>query len=254
MTVRFTNKRKKKLINIKVFFIIFLIILLSYFFYLFFIQQKFSKNYVYFIQKYSNTYNFNLINIEINNLNNLNELDVLSYFDEYKGKSIFLIPIKRIAKDMQLNKWIKELNIQSDYKNTIKVFIEEEQPLGVYIYNNQRILFSKNQVLLKTLTNKEEFNELINFYGQNSINNSKALISIIENYLIRDVKKAIFIENRRWDLLLKNNILLKMPEKNMINALKNYNKIYKNVSNKDLKDIESIDLRINNQAIIKYHN
>ena len=32
----------------------------------------------------------------------------------------------------------------------------------------------------------------------------------------------------------------------------NYNNIYSSFSNTDLKDIESIDLRINNKAIIKY--
>ena len=45
-----------------------------------------------------------------------------------------------------------------------------------------------------------------------------------------------------------------MPEKNLEEAINNYKKIYSNLSNKDLKDIEIIDLRIPNQAIIKYRN
>ncbi|MFL2510514.1 MAG: hypothetical protein ACJ0RE_05075 [Alphaproteobacteria bacterium] len=47
---------------------------------------------------------------------------------------------------------------------------------------------------------------------------------------------------------------LKLPEKNLEEAIKNYKKIYSNLSNKDLKDIEIIDLRIPKQAIIKYRN
>ena len=46
----------------------------------------------------------------------------------------------------------------------------------------------------------------------------------------------------------------KLPEENLDEAMKNYKKIYSNLSNKDLKDIEIIDLRVPKQAIIKYRN
>ena len=51
---------------------------------------------------------------------------------------------------------------------------------------------------------------------------------------------------------LDNSILLKLPENNIKDAINNYLKIYENLSNKELKEIESIDLRIKNKAIIKY--
>ena len=71
---------------------------------------------------------------------------------------------------------------------------------------------------------------------------------------MRSIKTATFIENRRWNIKLKNMIVLKLPEVNIKKAIENYKKIYSNLSNKDLKDIEIIDLRIPNQAIIKYRN
>ena len=66
------------------------------------------------------------------------------------------------------------------------------------------------------------------------------------------VDSVIYIEKRRWNILLKNKILLKLPEKKIKEAINNYKKIYANFSNKDLKEIISIDLRISNQAIVKY--
>ena len=95
---------------------------------------------------------------------------------------------------------------------------------------------------------------MISFYGENSIINSKYLISKIDRDIKKMIQSAIFIENRRWNIRLKNMITLKLPEKNLEEALENYKKIYSNLSNKDLKDIEIIDLRIPNQAIIKYKN
>ena len=60
------------------------------------------------------------------------------------------------------------------------------------------------------------------------------------------------INQRRWDLELKNSILLKLPENNIKEALENYKKIYINFSNEELIEIESIDLRMKKKIILKY--
>ena len=130
--------------------------------------------------------------------------------------------------------------------------IEEEIPLGIYDNDNQKLLFSSNLVVLEIIKNEKKYLELITFYGENSINNSKKLISNFDDEFYNMVDSVIYIEKRRWNILLKNEILLKLPEKKIQEALKNYKKIYANFSNKDLKEIKSIDLRISNQAIIEY--
>ena len=77
---------------------------------------------------------------------------------------------------------------------------------------------------------------------------------IEKSFLKGNVDSVEFIKNRRWNLKLQNNILLKLPENNINEAINNYKKLYESFSNQDLKDIQSIDLRIQNQAIIKYKN
>ena len=164
------------------------------------------------------------------------------------------MPVLEISNEIKKNKWIKEVNIINDYKNTLKVNIKEETPIGIYENNNQKILFSKNLVILEILGKNHDYKNLISFYGENSIINSKNLISKIDQDLKQMIQSLIFVENRRWNIRLKNKITLKLPEKNLEEAIENYKKIYSNLSNKDLKDIEIIDLRIPNQAIIKYRN
>ena len=125
-------------------------------------------------------------------------------------------------------------------------------PFGIYNVNDQLILFSKNLGVLEILNENHKFLGLINYYGESSINNSGILISNFELNVKNQIKSATFIERRRWNLIMKNEILLKLPEENIREAINNYSKIYANLSNKDLKKIVSIDLRISNKAIIKY--
>ena len=252
MKNKITNKRKRKFFNYNINLVIIFCLVFFLFFYIYFNFNKISYIAVNFIEKYSDEYGYNLTNIEINDLKYINKNEILMYFDKLDKKSIFLIPIKKISKDILDNKWIKTLDIQSDYRNTIRIFIEEEIPMGIYDNNTHKILFSQNLEILKILENDDYSLELITFYGENAIINSKKLISNLPLDFIDSVNSAIFVNKRRWNLRLKNFILLKLPQKNIIHAINNYKKIYKNFSNKDLEVIESIDLRINKQAIIKY--
>ena len=67
------------------------------------------------------------------------------------------------------------------------------------------------------------------------------------------IKKAIFINNRRWDVKLKNGINIKLAENNIFDSFNNYDKFYKNVSNQELTEIEMIDLRLPKKIIIKFN-
>tara|TARA_X000000368_G_C22992816_1_gene695170 strand:- start:141 stop:917 length:777 start_codon:yes stop_codon:yes gene_type:complete len=254
MRKKFINKRKSSIIYNNISLLIVLIITLFVFLYIYLNINRITSYTLKYIQYYSDTYYYNLENVKISELKHINKNEILKYFTDYLGKSIFLIPINEIALDIKKNKWIHALKIKSNYRNTLNVLLEEETPLGIYDNNDNKILFSTNLVILEILQNNEEYLNLINFYGNNSINNSKKLLLNFEKDFIRNINSAIFIENRRWNLILDNLIVIKLPEENIKKAIINYNKIYTNLSNQELKDIEIIDLRINDKAIIKYKN
>ena len=247
----FINKRKKNILNINLYIALSFIIII-FFFCIFLNYKKIINTSVNFVEEYSNNYQYNLSEIKISNLNFLTEKEILNYFNSYIGKSIFLIPLKKIANEIREIKWVRNINIKSNYKNTLIIIIDEEIPLGIYDNNNQRILFSEDLVVLDIIQNNSNYNNLITFYGSNSLHNSKKLFINLENNFEQSVESATYIGNRRWNIKLKNQIILKLPEKNINRAITNYKNIYSNFSNTDLKDIESIDLRINNNAIIKY--
>ena len=126
--------------------------------------------------------------------------------------------------------------------------------MGIYYNGNKKTLFSKNLKTLEILTDDSNFQKLIKFYGEDSIGQSLKLIQNLDINILNLIESAIYIEKRRWNLQLKNDILLKLSESNINNSLKNFMKINDKLSEDDLKNIEIIDLRIMNKAIIRYKN
>ena len=95
--------------------------------------------------------------------------------------------------------------------------------------------------------------EYIKFIGENARVNVFDLMKKIPPSLISLVKEAQFINKRRWNIILKNNIKIKLPEKKINDALIQFIEIYDNISNQDKSIINSVDLRIPKKAIIKFN-
>ena len=245
------NRRRKKIYFPTILILLFFLITVIYI--LFFYDQKIIKQFNSIIENYSDKYQYSLSVVNINGLNNINEDEILNLIKPYKGSSIFLIPIKKIANKISQNNWVKSINIQSNYKDTIEINIDESKPIGIYTTGIQNILFSDDLKILENIANNEKrFSALIKFEGKNSIHESIKLIDSFPDDFIQYVDKAFLINQRRWNLELKNSILLKLPENNIKEALENYKKIYINFSNEELIEIESIDLRMKKKIILKY--
>ena len=245
------NRRRKKIYFPTILILLFFLIIVIYI--LLFYDQKIFKQFNSIIEDYSDKYQYSLSVVNINGLNNINEDEILNLIKPYKDSSIFLIPIKKIAKKISQNNWVKSINIQSNYKDTIEINIDESKPIGIYTTGIQNILFSDDLKILENIANNEKrFSALIKFEGKNSIHESIKLIDSFPDDFQQYVDKAFLINQRRWDLELKNSILLKLPENNIKEALENYKKIYINFSNEELIEIESIDLRMKQKIILKY--
>ena len=252
MNKKYINKRRISLFKYNYYFVYFVSFLLLIFFLIYYNLSNIKVFSTLILEKFSNKYNYLLADVQITGINHINEEEILFFFESHIGKSIFLLPLNELSKEIRKNIWVKDLYIDNDFNNSLFVSVEEEVPLGIYLNNNKRILVSKNLVILDILNNEKKFIDLIVFKGENSIHNILNLLNNLNTDIINKIKLAHYIENRRWNINLKNKIQLKLPENNIKEAIKNYEKIYKKYSDSDFEKIFSIDLRITNRVIIEY--
>ena len=248
------NRRKIKvnLILKSFFFFLFILLIITISFFLFFNNYKYSfvSNYIEFFSK---KYDYLLTEIEINGLKNVSEIEIKNYFKNYYNKSIFLIPIKKISQSIKKNKWIESIIIKNNFNNKISINIKEFKPIAVYFNGKSYFLINKFSDVIDFADNKEMQKYLI-FEGQNAINKVTDLIVVLPIDLKPFIIKAQYINNRRWDIITKENLIIKLPEIEYKKAISIFNDIYKDLYTSDITKIEYIDLRISQKAIIKFYN
>ena len=247
------NKKKISFFKNRKFlkYIFIAIILCLFFVYIYYELIKKDKFFT-IIQDISEKYNYQLKNVEINSLQRINKFEVNNIINQYYSQSIFLLPLEEISNSINQLSWAKDVNLSTNFIDKLNVEIFEYEPIGLLFYNNQLFYFSKDGKIIDKF--REEINEsLIIFYGNQASKEAYNLLNVIsKTETVNMIKEAYYINERRWDVKLQNNILLNLSEINIEESLKNYIKLIKKFNDSDIIKIKSIDLRNSEKAIISF--
>ena len=192
-------------------------------------------------------YNFQKIQeIKILGLNDLNKENLHKEISNLKLENIFLLNKTNIVKVINSNPLVESFDIFKKYPSTLYINIKEtnfiakinEDGKTFYIGTNGKKLEQKFfDEKLPFIFGKPKINEFLDF--KKKIDQSKFSYKQIEN--------LYFFPSKRWDIELKNNIILKLPKENVKNSLDN---IFIFLKNYNFNEIKTIDARVKNQIIL----
>ena len=172
----------------------------------------------------------------------------------YLGSSIFLLPLDQINDSIKENNWVKEIYLNTNYKDTLFIRIEEYKPIGIYFFNEKYFVFDENgkiidQIYITNLTDQS----LLIFKGNSSNLKANSLINILKN---NDFEKKFkiqsleFINKRRWNINLYSDVKLMLSEEDPNKSIQNFIIIQNKLSETDINNIKTYDLRNLNKIIL----
>tara|TARA_A100000164_G_scaffold367425_1_gene389385 strand:+ start:196 stop:852 length:657 start_codon:yes stop_codon:yes gene_type:complete len=190
---------------------------------------------------------FNLKKINIENNFLLSKKDIKKLLIPIYDTNLIILRNKEIENLLTKNSLIESFNIKKKYPDTLKIKIFEKKPIAILQNKKKKFYLSEKIDLI-------EFKDLPDYQNLPYVFGNKDEFEIFYNNLIKinfpfnQIKKYTLYETNRWDLLTKNNNMIKLPSKNYMESLKNY----LNLQNKnDFKKYKIFDYRINNQLILK---
>jgi len=219
-------------------------------------QRKSKKILIYFFLLFlvGSINNININNLKFQSIKNINVTGL-----ENEDNSIISKKIKNLKLDniYLINK--KDLNTLIESNNLVeKYFIFKKYPSSLNI-NIDKTSFlariSKNGTIYdlgsngKLIENKYSNNQLPFVFGNPEIIEFFNIKKIIDESQIsfEEIESLYFFLSKRWDLELRNNIIIKLPNDNIKESLKLASEF---LHNNEFKDIKIIDARIKNQIIL----
>ena len=193
--------------------------------------------------KFEKIKNINVLGLGQND----NQVLLYSIIDLNLG-NIFFINKKNINKIINSNTLIHDYEIFKRYPHSIDVNVKRTKFLAKIKYNNKIFLIGSNGKL-SPLKHKDKNNYLPFIFGKPEIDQFLKFKQKIDDskFNYKDINNLFFFSSDRWDIQLKNNLLIKLPSKNIKKTLDLVSDFLIVNNNNSIK---VVDARIHNQIIL----
>ena len=192
---------------------------------------------------------FSIENINIEGNINVNKFDLKSKLNEFYGKSLIFLNRKELSKIASEFVFIKEIKIKKIYPSTINILVKENKPLAMFIENEKKILLLEmgNTTTNYIIKNKES---LPIVRGKGAEIKFYKLYETLErvNFRMDLISEINYFAIDRWDILLKNGKLLRLPTERIESSVEKFISIY---DKDNFKNFKIFDFRINGQLILE---
>lgn len=211
--------------------------------------------YVLVLHYKSNTYakdNLLVKEIEIYGTNQKLKQEIQQTLKYLINTEMYKVDIWSIKSKILEDSKIRNVSVSKRFPNTIAVKIIEKKPFFIWQNNNDEFYIVNSEDKIVRKAKVSEYKNYVLIKGK-SLNIKSAddirFYIYSSNYLLNKVS-TIEYKGYRWDLLLKNGIVIKLPELNIKKAVQlilQTDKKYQILSRK----ISYIDARIENKLFIK---
>ena len=188
----------------------------------------------------------NEINIKIKTLDIKNIIELETKY--LINNNIFFINQELLLSKLKSLKFLENIKIQKKYPSTISIRANKTDLIGITFIDQKKFYVGRNgNFISKKLISTK--NNLPTIFGKFLINDFILLNKELkrQNFNLNKIEKYYFHKNKRWDIYLESNILIKLPNKNYKQAIKIYNEFIKS---NPIKKNTLIDLRIEKRLIL----
>ena len=188
----------------------------------------------------------NIKNIIISGLNENENINLLKDIEDLNLNNIFFLNGNEISKKINSNTLVENYEIFKKYPHTIDIKIERTNFLAKININGKMSLIGSNSKLSDI---KFSDKEVPFIFGKPGINEFIEFTNIVEQskFSLNEIKNLYFFPSKRWDLELKNNIILKLSKDHTKLSL---DQAFELLNDNNFNNIKVVDARIKNQIIL----
>jgi cell division protein FtsQ len=191
------------------------------------------------------------MDIEMAGLSHHDPQDVLRYLDVKPGGPLIGFDAKKARARLQELDWVESASVVRQFPNKLQIAITEREPFVVWQYQNQMQVVDQNGKPMSGIA-PTAGNLLLHVVGLGANTAAADLVNQMSATpgLFHEVKAAVRVGERRWDLHMNNGLVIALPETDMAIAMKAAETTVLSPAMKDL-DVARIDYRISGELAFR---
>jgi len=219
--------------SLKIYFLIFIFFIFSTY------NTKYNKENV------SIFFPIKEILIENNIVVNLSELKSDLRF--LMNTSLFFLNKEKILAVINKYDFISNVQLKKKYPNILKIVVVEKTPVATQIIDKKKFYITKDNEKINFIDLKI-YENLPSIFGK--YKNFNIFYNDVEknSFKINEIKAFYYFDIGRWDIVLKNERVIKFPKKNYLDILPRINLM---LNDNNFSKYNIFDFRIKDQLILQ---
>ena len=160
--------------------------------------------------------------------------------------SLFFVESEEIKTNLKDEAFIESFSIKKIYPNTLKLMIVEKKPVAI-LQNKKKKFYISDKGNLINFIEIKLYDNLPMVFGNGR--NFYTLYKDIQStsFPLKKIKSFYYFESGRWDLILLDDKVIKLPIKDQKSSLKNF---VISETNSNFENYKIFDYRIKDQLIL----
>ena len=189
---------------------------------------------------------FSIQTIEIEGNSILNSDEIIQKINFLYRENLFFLNLRDIEKKLKNETFIESFSLKKIYPNTLKIIIVEKEPI-VVLQNKKKKFYISDKGDFIDFEDIAIYKDLPTVFG-----NGKFFYSLYQDlqnikFPLETIKSFYFFESGRWDLVMYDDKMIKLPIKDYLVSLKNY---MESRNNSNFNNYRIFDYRIKDQLIL----
>ncbi len=192
----------------------------------------------------ANLAGFRITSIALAGQRRLTREDILDTAGVTGRSSLLFLDAAEMRARLKANPWIAEANVLKLYPSRLHIAITERDAFALWQRDGKVEVIAEDGTVVEPYAG-QHFAKLPLVVGVGAETRAKDFLTLLDRYpAIRDqLQAAVLVAERRWNVMLKNGIDVRLPEAEVERALDTLVKLDRD--NKILsRDIAAIDLRL----------
>jgi cell division protein FtsQ len=198
-----------------------------------------------------NAAGFRIVALALTGAHHMTREEVLAIAGVTGRTSLLFLDVEAARERLKSNPWVADATVLKLYPGELQIGISEREPYALWQKDGHAVVIADDGTVLESFVT-QRLARLPLVVGRGAATRAKDFLALVERYpdIRAQVRAAILIGERRWNLRLKNGLDVRLPEDGVGAALERLvalDREAKLIS----RDIAAIDLRLPDRVTVR---
>jgi cell division protein FtsQ len=194
---------------------------------------------------------FPIASVSLSGERHVSRADVFAAAGVSDHASLLFLDVEAARSRLQAIPWIAEATVRKLYPDRLQITLNEREPFALWQVNGRISIVSADGTVIGPLTD-QKFATLPFVVGVGAAAKAKPFLALLDGFpaLRQQVRAAILVAERRWNLKLINGIDVRLPEHDVEAALDRLAALDRDHALLS-RDITAVDLRLPDRVTVR---